>query len=793
MTSVPERRIYRFGEAEVDSGRPGLRLAGEDVGLRQKTFQVLLHLLENRDRVVSREELLDSLWKDTVVSEGSIGQCIVEIRRALGDDAKNPRFLKTFSKTGYQFVHPVEVTTPGAGLVAAPKEGPSTYQITSVEVEMEIEEEVPDPAPPLLPPVSPSPRRWLWILPALVLLLGAGAAGLVIGQRTRPDVRLPETPGKTAVAVLFFENASRNAELDWLREGLADMIITDLSRSADLSVLSRQQLRTILDGLSIVPGREGDLAVAVEVARRGRATALVRGTFVRLGDRVRVDVQILEGRSGRLLAAESALAERPEEILSHVDLLAMKLLPHLGARPRDDGARQTLRDVRTESLDAYRYYSLGLEKAHSLHTREAITLFERALELDPDFAIARARIGYALGVSGNEGEAARPHFERALASESRLSAEDRMVVNAWDAIARLDYTRAVEEYRRLVLRFPGEVEHYLWLAKLLVGEHRSTEAIDVLRRGLVVDPDDRYLHNTLSNVYSDAGRHDEAIAEAKRTVALDPSEPNALDTLAAAHQWAGHYEEALEVYGRALSLNPEFGVAIIHLGNLHFEMGRYREALAAFERYGKLASADWERVRSLDSQVYLHLRKGDLRRAEEVLRRYPKGEDWGGGAWRLALERGDEGLEARLEALETRPSRYTGRGQRPTLRHVLVTRGELSLRAGRAEEGVAFLKKALAQRPPRWDIDPMEAALADAYRGLSRLDEAVSEYERLLALNPRMPRALYGLGLVRERQGRAAEARRLYEAFLEVWKTADEDAPERLDALRRLAALTRAG
>jgi hypothetical protein len=143
-------------------------------------------------------------------------------------------------------------------------------------------------------------------------------------------------------------------------------------------VLSRQQLRTILDGLSIVPGREGDLAVAVEVARRGRATALVRGTFVRLGDRVRVDVQILEGASGRLLAAESALAERPEEILSHVDLLAMKLLLHLGARPQGEAARQTLRDVRTESLDAYRYYSLGLEKAHSLHTREAIALFEKA-------------------------------------------------------------------------------------------------------------------------------------------------------------------------------------------------------------------------------------------------------------------------------------------------------------------------------------------------------------------------------------------------------------------------------
>jgi tetratricopeptide (TPR) repeat protein len=207
-------------------------------------------------------------------------------------------------------------------------------------------------------------------------------------------------------------------------------------------------------------------------------------------------------------------------------------------------------------------------------------------------------------------------------------------------------------------------------------------------------------------------------------------------------------------------------------------------------RYGKLAAVDWERAVSTVDLV--HLRRGDLRKAEEALRQHPEGEEWGAGGWQLAVERGDKGLDARLDALAARPSRYTGRGQRPPLRALLGTRGRASLRAGRIEEGLDFLKQALAQRPPRWDIETWEGALADAYRNLGRLDDAEKEYARLLRLNARMPGALYGLGIVREKQGRREDARRFYEGFLEVWKTADDDALERRDAQKRLAALNEA-
>ena len=792
MTVEAERRVYRFGEAEVDSAWAGVRLGDRTVDLRQRTFHVLLHLLRHPDRVVTREELLENLWKDVVVSEGAVGQCIVEIRRALGDDPKSPRYVKTYSKSGYRLVCPVEVTAPGALVPGGPQavarlETP-TVEITSVEVE--IEEEIPDVVPAALPSLPGAGRtRGVWTSLALLLIVAAAGLGLAARRERSPDLRLPDTPGKTPLAVLFFENRSRSQDLDWLREGLADMVITDLSRSPKLTVLSRQQLRLALDGLGRDPDDDVDLTTALEVARRSRAGVLVVGAFQRLGDRVRVDAQLHDARSGRLLAAETTVAERPEQILTQVDLLALKLAERLGAPPSGD-ARQRLRTVRTDSLDAYRYYSLALEKAHALHNGEAIDLLSKAIALDPEFAMAHARTGYALAVTGGEAERARPHLAKALELSARLAGKDRREILAWDAIARLDFPAAIEDYRALLADFPGELELYMRLGKLLQGEERHEEAIEVLRQGLVVDPESRQLHNFLASVASELSRHDEAIAEAERYVALDPKEPNAYDTLASVHQRAGRYDEALAAYDRALSLNPDFGVAVIHLGNTYLELGRYRDALAVFQRYVDLGRTHGERARGLESAAWTQVLRGDVRAAEAAADAAMALEPGAAfPAWWLALRRGDHDRAARLAGLVAAPPRTTGRGQRSSLRRRDVVLGWQAIRSGRPEEGLKTLAGAVRHRPLTWSFDTHETALADACLELERLDAAVVEYERVLAINPRFPMALYRLALALERQGRPAESAKRLRQLLDVWKGADADVPELLDARRRLAAL----
>lgn len=764
------QRVYRFGEAEVDTRRPGLTLRGVSIDLRQKTFQVLVYLLENHERVVSKEELLEHVWRGAAVTEGTLSQSLADLRRALDDDPRSPRYLKTYPKSGYRLVCGVLEQQPQPPPSPVP---PGAIEVTSVDVA--IEEEVSVEAPPR--------SRAGPVLAAIALAIGAAAIGLTLARAgRRPDPHLPQKPGRTPVAVLFFGNRGGAPELDWLREGLADMLIADLSRSSRLTVLSRQQLASILESLGRRRSGELDLATALEVGTRCGASALVTGSFTRIGGRTRVDIELHDAKTGHLMVAETAVAERAEQILTQVDLLAGKLAGRLGAAPGEPRGR--LREARTENVDAYRYYSLALEQARAIQVPEAVALLEKAIALDPSFAMAHARIGYVLNQGAETAAKARPHFVRALELQDRLTPVDRLQVQAWDAIARLDWPAAVELHRRLIAELPDESELYAGLGRLLLGEERLTEAEDVYRRGLAVDPENAQLHNGLSALYSDLGRHEEAIEEGERYVALEPREANAHDTLALAYQWAGRYEEALAEYDRALVANPGFDVAVSHRGNCLAELGRYREASDAFRRCLSLASPR-RRGHSLDNLARVSLWRGDLVAAEGFARQAAEASPQGlHSAWLLAEARNPAEAARLAERILAGPS--LSRGRRFELRQRPHVVGIRALRSGRPEEAIRELSEAVRRRPLRWAIDPFETCLADAYLELGRLPEAAAEYRRILARNPRAPMPLYRLGLVLERQGKAEEAASSLRAFLAVWKDADRDAPELVDARRRL-------
>jgi tetratricopeptide (TPR) repeat protein len=308
-------------------------------------------------------------------------------------------------------------------------------------------------------------------------------------------------------------------DLDWLREGLADMLITGFSRSRSLTVLGRGQLQLLLERAGHEPGEQLRLDEALSIARRTRAEVLAVGSFARLDEKVRIEVQLYDAVTGSLLAAESLTADR------------------LGATPAEPAGRRGLVEVMTDNLEAYRYYSLALGKAQGLHNAEAVTLLEKAIALDPQFAMAHARIGYAYTITWNYPEKGKRHFERAFQLSDRLTEKDRLYLTAWYAIANQEYSRAIVTFRLLVANYPFEVEAYLRLGRLLQGEERAEEAISVLKQGLTIDPDAPDLYNVLGGVYSSLGRHDEAARMHQRYVELAPDEPNAHDSLGMSYHW----------------------------------------------------------------------------------------------------------------------------------------------------------------------------------------------------------------------------------------------------------------
>jgi tetratricopeptide (TPR) repeat protein/DNA-binding winged helix-turn-helix (wHTH) protein len=774
----PQIHTYQFADIEVDPlkgcVRRGSRELEKPVRLSQHDFAVLLYLIENRHRLVSKDELLDNFWKDAEVTPDSLVQCVRKIRRAIGDDSRSPRFVETVPKVGYHFIGKLDDRAPLASVMDSP------VAELSVATVLPITQDVP-----------PWRRRKAFVAGTLCLAVLATISLYLYfqGNSTAAVPRLTATTaaaasGKKAVAVMLFENLSGDRELDWLSAGLADMLITDFSRSEHLTAINREQLRLLLERNARnerndqKPGAKIPFELGMKLAREAGADAFVVGTFAKFGEKLRIDVRLLDARSGHPLQSESLNIDKFDQIPTQIDLLTLKLASQLGAPAVELEHASSLSQVRTNSLEAYRCYSLALEKAESLHNTEAVALLEKAIALDPEFAMAHARIGYVYAVRWNLIDKAKPFLERAFRLSERLGEKDRLLITAWYHIASGDYPAAIRSYQEFTANYPLEVEARLRLGHLLAGEGQSAEAIDVLKQGLAIDPESRDIYNELGNLYSTLGRHDEAIAMHQHYVALAPNEANAHDSLGLSLQWAGRYSEAIVEYNRALGLNPNFEVALVHLANAHFQTGRYRQALTLFQRYIRLAPSDTERARGYGCIANIYLRKGQLAQAAQAAKLEVGSKKSELGTQILvALRRGNTGAAEKL-VQQSREFTDANRGARNSGRASYYFDGLLALKQGDADQAIGKFKAALAQEPPRWAIDSLEDCLARGYLDAGRLPEGIKEYERILAANPNYPLGQYHLAQAYERNGQRDMAVASYQLFLQAWPDADPDLAE---------------
>ena len=769
-----EKQIYRFADVEVNTSQNCLKRGDSEQHLRQKAFSVLVHLLEQRQRLVTKEELMDVIWKDIAVTDDALVQCIKEIRRSIGDDSHHPRFIKTFPKSGYRFI----------GAVEEPVSDFPRNPVVLLEKQNDF-------APPFSLRELLAHRKVFF---AILLSVASISLLLFLGQTIRQpeqnfaEAALPQIAGKKTLAVMFFENQSKSAELEWLREGLSDMLITNLSRSNRLTVLSRQQFHLLLNRAGHQPGDEIGFENAVEIARKSNAEWFITGSYAQMGEKLRLDVQLCDTQTGGLQTAESLIVEKPEQILTEINLLSIKLAARL--ETGEPESRTTLTAVMTDNLEAYRNYSLAVEKAQALHNKEALELLEKATVLDPQFAMAHARIGYIYAITWGLPDKAKPHLEKAFQMSDRLTDKDRLNIAAWYAIANLDYPNAIQSFRQIIAQYPTETEAYLRLGNLLKGEEQYDEAINVLRQGLAVDSDSHLLYNALGLLFSSLNRHDEAIAMHRRYVALAPNEANAHDSLGMSYQFAGFYPEAIDEYRRALDINPNFEVALVHLGNAHFQTGRYREAIDLYKKYIEIAPSEYERTRGYNCIARVYLAKKNTETAAESSKPALRKDNF--SVWEslmIALERGDAAMTEKLEKRLFSESRATNRGGRILPRYGFYFRGYIALKNGRSEEAIENFKEAIRHLPPTYEMDAMEDCLANAYLEMRQFDEAIAEYKRILNLNPNYPLARFHLARAFAQKGLRTEADESYRNFLQMWKDADADISELAEAGKYLNSL----
>jgi TolB-like protein/DNA-binding winged helix-turn-helix (wHTH) protein/Tfp pilus assembly protein PilF len=574
-------RLVRFGAFEVDLRSGELHKQGLKIKLQEQPFQILAMLLERPGEVLTREEVCQKLWaRDTFVDfDHSLGTAIKKLRQALGDDAETPRYIETLPRRGYRFIAPVE--TAGADLR-----------------------------------VGASLRKW-WLLASAGVLLAIPllSIGLNVGRMRDRLLSLHAPPRIESLAVLPLENLSGDPAQDYFADGMTDELITEVAWISSLRVISRTSIMQY-------KGVHKPLAV---IASELGVDAVVEGTVVRSGQKVRITAQLIRARDDRHLW--SGKYERDlGDIVTLQGEVAQAIAGQVQIKltPQEHTSLARARPVRPQVYEAYLKGSYFLNKLTEAGLYKSIEFFSQAVELDPAYAQGYAGLSQSyvyLGIFG-----LRPSGEvypKARAAAMKALQLDETVAEAHNTLADVkkgydwDWVAAETEYKRALELNPSYSRAHSWYADYLSKMGRPGEAIAEAERARELDPISVTSNTLLGIILYRARRYDEAIRACQKALELDPSHPNALWFQALAHEQKGELPEAIAKLKKTVSLSDAPLYRAL-LANVYARAGERAKALSVLDELKALSQQRY--VSPLDiAVVYTGL--GDRNSAFQWLER----------------------------------------------------------------------------------------------------------------------------------------------------------------------------
>ena len=439
MTAESGRRLtqeFRVGEWTIDGNALTARRAGEHKALEPRAYAVLRYLAERPGVVVSIDELIDALWRGAVVTPNAVTRIIARLRKVLEDDAKQPAYIETVARTGYRLVAPVDAA----------------------------------------PAAKRSPRS-LWL----------GAAGLLAAVVLGAVLLRPDAPGDASVAVLPFANLTGNPELEYLADGVAEEILTSLSRIEPLAV-SAQSRSFRLRGENIDP---------VAAARELGVRLVTTGSLRQSGRLLRISARVVDADTGRQLWSDT-FEVADDDLFAGQDRVSRAVIEALADELAlaATSAAGRLEDRQPPDPAAYDLYLRGRHTWHrrgTLDLQPAIDAFAEAVRLDPDFARAWAALASAYLTYPSYSprgyrtwSLAEDAARKALELDPNL-AEPYGVLGTFSE-SRLEWKLANEQFLEGVTRAPGNPTLAHWRAENLskTGHYRAARA--EFRRAMDLDP-----------------------------------------------------------------------------------------------------------------------------------------------------------------------------------------------------------------------------------------------------------------------------------------------------------------
>jgi TolB-like protein/DNA-binding winged helix-turn-helix (wHTH) protein/Tfp pilus assembly protein PilF len=554
--SEQSRRSYEFGPFSADPIKRLLLRNGEPVPLSPKALETLLALIESRDRVLTKDELLKQVWGDTIVEEGGLTKNISLLRKALGEKPDTHQYIVTVPARGYQFVADV-------------REMSGNDDESRADLPMDAASD------------SRETRSFLasrWLVPVGLAALALGTITYVLHADRAIE---PGPPAIRSLAVLPLENLSGDITQEYFADGVTEALITNLAGIRALRVVSRT---------SVMRFKETRPSLS-EIARALNVDAVIEGSVQRTSDRMKISLKLIHaGTDTHLWAREyerelmDVLKLQGEVARAVADEIRIQVTPEERAR---------MASTATVHPAAHQEYLLGryhLWKTNEDDLKRAIDHFEGAIHLDPVYAAAYAGLSQAWWARGIYGAmtpkdvkaSSRAAARKALELNDRL-AEAHVAIGRDRQMYDWDWTGAEKSFGHALEIDPNNVDAHYFFGFLLMGLGRFFESISLFERAEQLDPLSSTVQSGFGRILYRARRFDEAISHFNRAIALEPRNHAAYRRLGDVYEAMGRYAEALAAQEKANALAGRAPGPNADMARTYARMGKRSEARQILE------------------------------------------------------------------------------------------------------------------------------------------------------------------------------------------------------------------